>query len=43
MPDGQGQTSNIDLSSLDHIEVPGDLFHHSMEILQVGRFTTTKE
>ncbi|OTG62293.1 TonB-dependent siderophore receptor [Acinetobacter sp. ANC 3903] len=26
MPDGQGQTSNIDLSSLSHIEVLGGLF-----------------
>lgn len=26
MPDGQGQTSNIDLSSLDHIEVLGGPF-----------------
>ena len=44
MPDGQGQTSNIDLSSLDHIEVLGGPFSSLYGNSSGGTIlTTTKE
>ena len=44
MPDGQGQTSNIDLSSLDHIEVLGGPFSALYGNSSGGAIlTTTKE
>jgi iron complex outermembrane receptor protein len=44
MPDGQGQTSNIDLSSLDHIEVLGGPFSSLYGNSSGGAIlTTTKE
>lgn len=44
MPDGQGQTSNIDLSSLDHIEVLGGPFSSLYGNSSGGTIlTTTKQ
>ncbi|WP_151802113.1 TonB-dependent receptor [Acinetobacter guillouiae] len=44
MPDGQGQTSNIDLTSLDHIEVLGGPFSSLYGNSSGGTIlTTTKE
>ncbi|QIO08066.1 TonB-dependent receptor family protein [Acinetobacter lanii] len=44
MPDGQGQTSNIDLSSLDHIEVLGGPFSSLYGNSSGGTvLTTTKQ
>ena len=44
MPDGQGQTSNIDLNSLDHIEVLGGPFSSLYGNSSGGTIlTTTKE
>lgn len=44
MPDGQGQTSNIDLNSLDHIEVLGGPFSSLYGNSSGGTvLTTTKE
>lgn len=43
MPDGQGQTSNIDLSSLDHIEVLGGPFSSLYGNSSGGTILTTTQ